>query len=120
LYRPKYEEAYFNLGVLFRDGRPAEAQSRFKTALELDPGYACAHREPGYILSAHAVKPEAEQHLREAIQLQPGDAWAHIYLGTYFWKCANIDGAIAEFRTAADLRPAWAVPLWSLGNIFEC
>jgi superkiller protein 3 len=114
---PKYEEAYFNLGVLLRDD--PEAQALFRTALELDPDYASAHRELGYFLTRSGAKPEAEGHLRKAIELDPRDAWAHIYLGTHMWICSEVDAAIAEFQAAAQLEPEWAVPLWSLGNIHE-
>jgi tetratricopeptide (TPR) repeat protein len=116
---PKYEEAYYNLGVLLRDDRPSEAQALFRTALELDSGYGCAYRELGFVLCEHGANPEAAVHLRKAVQLEPGDAWAHIYLGTYLWQCADVDAAIAEFRIAEELEPEWAAPLWSLGSIYE-
>lgn len=116
---PKYEEAYYNLGVLLRDRSPSEAQTSFRTALELDPDFGCAHRELGYVLSQSGANPEAEGHLRRAIELDPRDAWARIYLGTYFWMRADVEGAVAEFRAAAQFEPEWAAPLWSLGNIHE-
>jgi tetratricopeptide (TPR) repeat protein len=71
------------------------------------------------VLSNRGFNPESESYLRKAIQLEPGDAWAHIYLGTYFWECADVDAAVAEFRIAAELEPEWAAPLWSLGNIYD-
>ncbi len=116
---PRYEEAYFNLGVLLRFERPAEAQAAFRAALELDPTFGCAHRELGHLLIRHGANPETERHLRKAIELGPRDAWAHVYLGTYLWINADTDGAMAEFREAARLEPEWSVPLWSLGNIYE-
>lgn len=115
---PKYEEAYYNLGVLLRD-RPSEAQALLMTALELDPVYACAHRELGFLMSRRAPDAQAETHLRKAIELDPNDAWAHIYLGTHLWRCTEVDAAVKEFSAAKDLAPEWAVPLWSLGNIYE-
>jgi protein O-GlcNAc transferase len=116
---PQYEEAYFNLGVLLRDDRPDEAQKLFRTAIKLDPKYACAYRELGFVLSKGVPNPEAESHLRKAIEIEPGDARTHIYLGTHLWRCEDVDAAIAEFRIAGELKPDWAVPLWSLGNIYE-
>lgn len=126
---PKYEEAYYNLGVLLQHSRPLEAQALFRTALELDPNYACAYRELGYSLRARgaepetagpeAAEPDAEQYLRKAIELDAEDAWAHIYLGTLLCLHADVQGARAEFQTAADLQPDWAVPQWSLGNLYE-
>jgi Flp pilus assembly protein TadD len=115
---PKYEEAYYNLGVLLRD-RPSEAQALLMTALELDPVYACAHRELGFLMSKRAPDAQAETHLRKAIELDSNDAWAHVYLGTHLWRCSEIEAAVKEFSTARDLAPEWVVPLWSLGNIYE-
>ena len=114
----KYEEAYFNLGVLLRDDRPSEAQKLFRKALELDADYASAHRELGWVLHRRRADPEVELHLRRAIGLEPKDGWAHIYLGSYLWSI-DVDAAVAEFRIAQELEPNWTVPLWSLGNIHE-
>jgi len=116
---PKYEEAYYNLGVLLQSDRPSEAHSLLRTALELDPAYAVAHRELGYVLSPRGPSPEAEYHLRKALELDPTDGWAHIYLGTYLWRCQEIDAAVAEYQIAQELDPEWAVPLCSLGNIYD-
>jgi len=116
---PEYEEAYYNLGVLLRDDRPSEAQPLLMRALELDPTYACAHRELGFLLSKRSPDAQAETHIRKAIELDPNDAWAHIYLGIHLWRCTEIDAAVKEFSIAKDLAPDWAVPLWSLGNIYE-
>ena len=116
---PKYEEAYFNLGVLLRDDRPAEAQALFRTALDLDRDYAAAHRELGWALHRLGTDKEAEGHLRKATDLEPNDAWAHIYLGSYLWGDGDVDSAVVEFKTARSLEPNWTVPLWSLGNVHE-
>ena len=116
---PKYEEAYYNLGVLLRqNGRSSESPPLLKKAIELDPGYAAAHRELGFVLMKRGLDPETESHLRKAVELAPDDAWAHIYLGTYLWGI-DADAAEVEFRIAAKLQPTWAVPLTSLGSIYE-
>ena len=113
----KYEEAYFNLGVLLRKNRSPEAQALFRKALELDPNYAVAHRELGWALIKPGTHDEqAEGHLRKAIELEPRDAWAHIYLGTYLWD-NDVESAVAEFHLARELEPKWIPPLSSLGNI---
>ena len=115
----RYEEAYFNLGVHLRVDRPSEAETLFREAIRLDPNFACAHRELGWVLGVRLGDPEAEVHLRKAIELDPCDGWAHIYLGTCFWKRADADSAMAEFRIAAEIKPEWAVPLSSMGNLYE-
>jgi tetratricopeptide (TPR) repeat protein len=116
---PKYEEAYFNLGVLFESDRPSEAEALFLKALELDPDYACAYRELGFLLNKRGARREAESHLRKALLIEPGDAWARVYLGTCLWRLGDADSARTEFECAKELAPEWSVPLWSLGNVYE-
>jgi len=117
---PKYEEAYYNFGVLLRDDRPSEAEELFRKALELDPDYACAHRELGWALRRRGSAPGTEAHLRKAVELDPDDAWAHIYYGNHLWSLDNIDTAIVEFQSARVLKPNWTTPLFCLGSIHEC
>ena len=62
---------------------------------------------------------DAERHLRKAVTLDLNDGWAYIYLGTYFWQSKNVQAAVEEFQRAKSLEPNWAVPLWSLGNIYD-
>lgn len=116
---PNYEEAYYNLGVLLRlRDRPSEAQAMLRKAIELDPDYAVAHRELGFVLLPRGIDPETEGYLRRAIELDPRDAWAHIYLGCY-WADADPRAAEQEYRIAHEIHREWAVPLWSLGDLFE-
>jgi len=41
---PNYEEAYYNLGLTYREEQTAKAVELFDKAVELDPDYAMAHR----------------------------------------------------------------------------
>jgi tetratricopeptide (TPR) repeat protein len=116
---PDYEEAYFNLATLFTQDRPSEAHALLRKAIELDPEYAAAHRELGFLLMKRSADGDAERHLRKAVTLDPNDGWASIYLGTYLWLSKNVHAAIEEFQRAKSLEPNWAVPLWSLGNIYD-
>ena len=116
---PDYEEALYNLGVLLRDDRPSEARLVFARAVELDPLFACAHRELGFLLSKFHGGKQAETHLLRAIDLDANDQWAYIYLGTHLWKQLRVESALSVFEQARDLFPEWAVPWWSLGNIQE-
>jgi tetratricopeptide (TPR) repeat protein len=116
---PLYEEAYFNLGVLTRDTDRREAEQLFSKAIELDPDYAVAHRELGWVLNHSEPSAQAEYHLRRAVELNPTDAWARVYLGNLLWARGDIPAAIAEFEQAIKLMPNQALPLWSLANVFE-
>jgi Flp pilus assembly protein TadD len=78
--------------------------------LELDPEYAAAHRELGFVLSKRNAIADAESHLRKAVALDRNDGRARIYLGTVLWQSKQIHAAIDEFQHAKDVEP---------GNICE-
>lgn len=103
--------------MLLPDGRPVAAEQHFRRAIELDPGYACAHRERGFVLLAHTVEEEGFCPKRAA-ELDSEDLWVHIYLGKYWWRCSDPDGDWGEFRIAGSIRPQWSVISVCQGEIF--
>ena len=113
-----YEEAHYNLGVLLRDDRPTEAQLHLRKALELDPVFAPAYRELGFVLMKQGTWTEAESYLQKAVELAPEDVWARIYLGAYFLT-SDTKAAETEFRIAEKLQPEWSMPLSCMGKIYE-
>ena len=115
---PKFEEAYYNLGVLLEHSDRKQAQSLFSKALELDPDYAVAHRELGIVLHRRRL-PYAERHLRRAVDLQPDDARAHLYLGCVLHAKGEARSAIEEFKWAREAAPDWATPLVFLACVYE-
>ena len=116
---PTYEEAYFNLALIKQKTDRKAAESLFLEALEADPDYADAHRELGWLLNEAEPSAQAEYHLRRAVELKPSDSWARVYLGNLLWKRTDVFAAIPEFEEAIRLKPNWALPLWSLANIYE-
>jgi len=116
---PTYEEAYFNLALIKQKTDRRAAESLFLEALEADPDYADAHRELGWLLNEAEPSARAEYHLRRAVELKPSDSWTRVYLGNLLWKRGDISAAIPEFEEAIKLTPNWALPLWSLANVYE-
>lgn len=116
---PRFDEAYYNLGVLMSEVDRGEAEALFTKALECAPDYSQAHRELGWLLTRRNVLADGDRHLRKAIELQPDDAWAHLYLGNLFWRGGNIGDAIEQYRWAAEAAPDKAFPLWALANVYE-
>src|SRR6266404_1838559 len=117
---PNYEEAYYNLGLTYREDQPLRAIELFEKAIELDPEYGMAHRELGWALSRLEDKdPEAEYHLRRAIELNQQDGWAHIYLGNILWERGDLDSAEQCFKKAVEAWPEIAVPYWCLALFYE-
>lgn len=74
---PKYESAYFNIGILFlQEKRSAEAKAAFETAVRLDPLDADAQGSLGLACLQSGQYQEALARLEEALSLNPRDTVA--------------------------------------------
>jgi tetratricopeptide (TPR) repeat protein len=116
---PRYEEAYYNLGITYTHEDLPRAISLLRKAVELDPEYAMAHSELGWALRRLNKNEEAEHHLRRAIELDESDAWAHIYLGNLLWEKRDLSSAEELFKRAIDLWPNSSIPYWCLAIFYE-
>lgn len=114
-----YEEAYYNLAVIMKYEQPTEAIALLHKALELDPEYAIAHRELGWMLRLIDQYPEAEYHLRRAIELDGADGWAYIYLGNLLWATDDQGGAEQAFKKAIETWSDASPPYWCLAFFYE-
>ena len=63
---------FFNVGVkAWNQNRGKEATAAYQKAIEIDPGYAQAHRELGRALMAQQDFKGALQHFQEYLKLSP-------------------------------------------------
>lgn len=116
---PSYEEAYYNLGVTFREEQPQKAISLFRKAVELDPEYAIAHRELGWALRALDKYQEAEKHIRRSIDLDESDGWAYIYLSNVAWATRDLMSAEQSLLKATKVWPDDSTSFWCLAIFYE-
>jgi len=117
---PEYEEAYYNLGLVYRETEQSRSIDLFAKAVTLDPEYAQAHRELGWALSrCEGKNAEAEYHVRRAIELNSEDGWAHIYLGNILWQRNDLNFAEQSFKKAVEVWPNIGVPYWCLALFYE-
>lgn len=114
---PGLGEAYASRGftLLLFDWRFPDAESAFRKALELNPGYASAHQWLGFLLGLTGRLDESLAAMETAQRLDPFSAsistsavwpayWAHLF-----------DEAIERFRAAAALHPGYWVAHYFLG-----
>jgi len=114
-----YEEAYYNLGVMFSAERPKEAKELFEVALGLDPEYQEAHRELGWVLRRLEQYEEAVNHLNRAIELDGSDEWAYVYLGNLQWAIKEVAAAERTFKRATEVSPTASVSHCCLAMFYQ-
>jgi DNA-binding winged helix-turn-helix (wHTH) protein/Tfp pilus assembly protein PilF len=114
-------EAHTSLALVqaFYDWDWLAAEREFQRALELNPGYASAHRWYGRYLTTLARFDEAITELRRAQQLDPLSPSINAELGRPFLYTRQYSQAIAQLQETLELEPNfWPAHLF-LGWAYE-
>jgi serine/threonine-protein kinase len=98
--------------------RPA-AMTRFRRALELNPGYATAHHWYGFNLAEWGRTAEAMAEVEAALDLDPLSLIVHANRGTVLYFARQFDEATAQLRRTLDLDATFAVARQWLGRVHE-
>lgn len=144
-----YTVANFDASSLLEDGRTlkrrgkwAEAQEKFKAAIELNPYLGVAYYEIGDILFEKQQFAEAVEMLNESLRIYPHNAQVHYRLGTTYHNQATtmgrkwaetgmdagfiadntapmIEKAIRHYEQAGKLNPRLVNPWFNLGRLYE-
>jgi tetratricopeptide (TPR) repeat protein len=109
-----------DLGQLKRHySRLAEAQQHLERAAALDPADATTHYWLGQLYAQQGdtseLRARAEKELQEALRLDPKLSEAHFELGQVYERRREWARAAASYRTAQQLDPSHARPLYHLG-----
>ncbi|HEY0376216.1 MAG TPA: protein kinase [Pyrinomonadaceae bacterium] len=97
----------------------AGAESEFRRALELKPGYATAHQWYGVYLSEMGRHDESLEHRKRALELDPLSLSISTGLArAYFWA-RRYDESIAHLQKALGRDPKYADTHWSFGLAYE-
>jgi Flp pilus assembly protein TadD len=106
---PNYLEARLDLALaLSLLGRPADAESEYRRALELQPEgkeMVVAHSGLGAALAAQHRTTEALPELQLAVRLRPESAEGHYNLGTALAELGRTSEATSELTVAVRLQP---------------
>jgi tetratricopeptide (TPR) repeat protein len=98
--------AHLNLAVLrARQGRGADAERRYRLALELDPFFLPARFNLANQLNGRGRNEEAEKVLREGLRRTADEGELHYSLGLLLAEMERIDEAAVSLRRAAELLP---------------
>lgn len=66
---PECDEAHYLLGSLYADSNPILAEQHLRKAITLDPDYALAYSELGYLMYRQSRFSEAESYLARSVEL---------------------------------------------------
>jgi tetratricopeptide (TPR) repeat protein len=97
----------------------AGAETEFKKALALKPGYATAHQWFGVYLSEVGRHDESLEHRKRALDLDPLSLSVSTGVGrAYFWA-RRYDEGLAQLQKTLERDPRYADTHWSLGLNYE-
>lgn len=110
--------AHLNLGRFHAaQGRPAQAEGEYRSAIALDADFARAHYNLGNLLLQQERTAEAARSFAEAARVQPEWPAAHNNLGIALAKLSDVKAAEAQFRLALRLDPDYAAAHENLARL---
>ena len=113
---PDRELSYAYLGTLYNlAGRPSEAITYYKKALQMNPFSAAIHNDLGVTLTIQGKFDEAIGHFSESLRKNPGQAEIHYRLGLALANQNSLTAAISQFSEALRLNPAYMEAYSELG-----
>jgi tetratricopeptide (TPR) repeat protein len=113
----KHPLIYHNLGVIAQlRGNHAEAVTRFRQALVLQPDYGPSRLLLGSSLLALRKNAEALRELKRAVALMPEQPKAHLQLAKAYEATNNWMGAVQQFQKLVELAPQEPEYSYQLGT----
>jgi TolB-like protein/Tfp pilus assembly protein PilF len=111
-------EAYSSLaGIKQERGDFEGAEAMYRRALELNPNYAKAYYDYGYLLDDFMGRPEeALALLRKAAELDPLSAGIINMVGDALESLGRFDESLARFERAIEVDPGYAEAYTSIGS----
>jgi tetratricopeptide (TPR) repeat protein len=120
ILKPDYAEAYYNLGITFRElGQLEAALKSYEKALAIKHEYPEAHNNLGSVLLDLGSLDSATDHFEWALAFKPNYPEAHNNLGVVARKLEKLDKAIKSFKKAIDIQPNYVQAHSNLGNILQ-
>jgi S1-C subfamily serine protease len=100
---PANAEAYFYLGMCYKESHSTDAVDAFKTAVSIKPGYAEAYCNLGIVYIKLNMHKEAAAALREAIEINPNYSEALLNLGIAYALGKEYRAAVNVLERSVDM-----------------
>ena len=114
---PAVEEAFQRGAVAMRNGRSADAEAAFRSAVKLAPGMAEAHLDLGLVLGREGKLTEAIGSIQRALELDPKLPSAHMFLGIFLSQANRPQEAMAALKEEIAADPKNVEALTWLGTV---
>jgi eukaryotic-like serine/threonine-protein kinase len=103
---PREKEVHASLSMSFRQKKMyPEAIAELNKALDLDPQWASALNQLGYLYLERDDLAKAGEYLKKAVLAAPGDANPLDSLGEYYFRTGQLDEAVAQYQKALRIKP---------------
>jgi tetratricopeptide (TPR) repeat protein len=117
---PGQAAIHFNLGLISGgEGKWAEAEREFETALRIEPGFSQALEALTEMLVARNEAPRAVRRVQQQLATDPKDAGAHLLLARLHMNGQRYEAAKIELLQAAELKPGSLDVLVRLGEVYQ-
>jgi choline-sulfatase len=116
---PKNLRAWYQKGWISVKSDPDGAMAAFDKALEIQPGFAMAHRDLGLILLQKGRYKEAAAHLEQAAQLGLAHPRLYNFLGIAYSRIGRYQDAVKVYAKALDKEPDFAEAHLNLSYVYE-
>ena len=116
----EFLSAQFDLAILLeKQGRPREAELRYREVLDIDPGVADAWLGLGNVQRGQGRLEDAADSYRQANTLSSGTLPAYNNLGNVLLELERFEEAESLYREAIDRSPGRANYWYNLGNLLR-
>jgi choline-sulfatase len=116
---PKNLRAWYQKGWITVTSNPDSAMLDFQKTLEIQPGFAMAHRDLGIILLQKGRFGEAATHLEQAATLGLAHPRLYNFLGIAYSRTGRYRDAVKVYTTALDQEPNFAEAHLNLSYVYE-
>jgi choline-sulfatase len=116
---PKNLRAWYQKGWISVKSDPDGAMAAFQKALEIQPGFAMAHRDLGIILLQKGLYAEAATHLQQAADLGLAHPRLYNFLGIAYSRTGRYQDAVKVYTKALDQEPNFAEAHLNLSYVYE-
>jgi tetratricopeptide (TPR) repeat protein len=120
LFMPADADAHYNLGNSYLEqNKLAQAESCYRLALTIQPGYMAAHYNLGKVYQAQEKFDAAEASYRTTLSLQPDFVEALCSLGVVLHSLGKTGEAESSYRQALKINPYSWQPMHNLANLLQ-